>query len=418
MDSDAFHADVVSKYTHYVNPGLAKLMSFAGFGVEMHGEGCYIFDHEGRRFLDCLGGYGTFALGHRHPIVIQAVRDQLETLTLSGKAFFSKPCADLAESLARLAPEGIQFSFFCNSGTEAVEAALKFAKGATGRSKIVSTEGSYHGKTLGALSTTGRAKYRKAFEPLLPGVEFVPYGDAPAAVAAIDDKTACMIIEPIQGEGGIIVPPDGYLKPLREACDRTGALLIVDEVQTGIGRTGTMWGCDSDGVKPDLMPLAKAIGGGVMPLGVLMGTPAVWQAVFEPNPLAHTSTFGGNPIACAAGRAALQVIEEEGLVERSANMGALFKAALDQVKRNHSDTIADVRGRGLMLGVEMRQDEVGELVVAQLLKRGMCVAYTLNNPRVLRIEPPLIIDENQIEFAAEALDCAVAETEDLIAALI
>jgi putrescine aminotransferase len=214
MTPEAVYDDVIAKYNRHLNPGLARLMSFAGFGVETRGEGCYIFDHEGNKFLDCLGGYGTFALGHRHPKVIEAVRSQLDRITLSGKAFFSQPNADLAALLASVSPHGLNFAFFCNSGTEAVEAALKFAKGSTGRAKMVSTEGSYHGKTMGALSVTGRAKYRKQFEPLLPGVTFVPYGDASAASAAIDDETACMIVEAVQGEGGIIVPPDGYLRAL------------------------------------------------------------------------------------------------------------------------------------------------------------------------------------------------------------
>ena len=418
MDPDALFSDVVDKYTNYINPSLARLMSFAGFGVEMYGEGCYIHDHEGRKFLDCLGGYGTFSLGHRHPKVIEAAKKQLDNLTLSGKAFFSKPAADLAEALAQISPEDLQFSFFCNSGAEAVEGALKFAKGATGRSKIVSTEGSFHGKTLGGLSVTGRAKYRKRYEPLLPGVAFVPYGDEEAAAREIDNQTACMIVEAIQGEGGIIVPPEGYLVSLRDACDRVGALLILDEVQTGLGRTGKMWGCDYDGVSPDLMTLAKAIGGGVMPLGVMMGTRAVWDSIYGENPLSHTSTFGGGPLACAVGLAAIRVVETEGLVERSASMGALMKSALEEVASKHSDTIAEVRGRGLMIGVEFQMDEVGELVVAQLLKRGVCVAYTLNNPQVLRFEPPLIIDEAQVAFAAEAFEEAVAETEEMLATLV
>ena len=418
MEPDALYADVIDKYTRYVNPYLAKLMAFAGFGVEMRGEGCYIFDHEGRRFLDCLGGYGTFSLGHRHPKVVAAVEAQLKTITLSGKAFFSGPCADLAEKLAEVTPGTLQYSFFCNSGAEAVEAALKFAKGATGRSGIISTEESFHGKTLGALAVMGRAKYRKRFEPLMPGVSFVPYGDAEAAAAAISSETACMIVEPIQGEGGIIVPPDGYLKALRTACDRNGALLIFDEVQTGLGRTGTMWGCDYEGVQPDILTSAKSLGGGVMPIGAMVGTPDVWDAIYSENPMVHTSTFGSNPIACAAGLAAIKAVQEEGLVERSAKMGKIMKSALSEVASRHSDTILEVRGRGLMLGMEFRMDEVGELVVAQLLKRGVCVAYTLNNPRVLRFEPPLIIDESQIAFAAQALDEAVAETEELLATLV
>lgn len=418
MDSDALYSDVVDKYANYVNPYLAKLLAFAGFGVETYGEGCYIYDHEGRKFLDCLGGYGMFALGHRHPKVIEAVKSQLDTLPMSGKAFFSEKMCNLAAMLAKLAPGDLQYSFFCSTGTEAVEAALKFAKVATGRSKIVSTNGGYHGKTLGALATTGREKYRKRVEPLMPGVVFVDYGDTNAMIQVIDDHTACVIIEPIQGEGGIHIPPDGYLRAIRAACDRTGALLIADEVQTCLGRTGRTWGVDHEGVAPDIMTLAKQIGGGVLPLGVCMGTPKVWEAVFSENPLMHTSTFGGSPITCAAGIATLEVIQEDGLIERSARMGEIFMKGLRKVQEKHPDMIAEVRGKGLMIGVEFKMDEVGELTISQMLKRGMCAAYTLNNPKVMRFEPPLIITEDQIADGVRMFEEAVAETSELLAMLV
>ncbi len=418
MDADALYADVLAKYSNHINPYLAKLTSFAGFGIEMKGEGCYIYDHEGRKFLDCLGGYGTFAVGHLHPFVVEAVKRQLDNLALSGKAFFTKQAADLAEKLAEITPDGLEFSFFNNSGTEAVEAALKFAKASTGRAKIVSTVGSYHGKTIGALSVTGREKYRKRFEPLMPGVVFVEYGDASAAEQHIDHTTACMIVEPVQGEGGIIIPPNGYLTRLRKACDKHGALLILDEVQTGFGRTGNMFACEQEGVSPDIMTLAKALGGGVMPLGALIGRKEIWDSIYSVNPLAHTSTFGGNALACAAGLAGIEVIEREDLVTRSRMMGKKMKDGFEQVQREHSDLVAEVRGRGLMVGVEFAMDEVGELVVAQLLKRGLCVAYALNNPRVLRFEPPLIIGENEIQFAVDTLNDAISETSELLSELI
>jgi putrescine aminotransferase len=418
MEPEALFSDVLAKYSDHLNPYLAKLMAFGGFGVEIDAQGCVIVDHEGRSFIDCLGGYGTFALGHRHPRVVQAVKDQLDHMGLSGKAFFCKPAADLASNLAEVAPPGLQYSFFCNSGTEAVEAGLKFAKAITGRTKIVSTEGSYHGKTIGALSVTGREKYRKRYVPLMPGAEFVPFGDASAAEAAIDGATAAMIIEPIQGEGGIVIPPDGYLARLRRACDAHGALLIVDEVQTGLGRTGTMFACERDGVSPDLMPLAKSLGGGVMPLGAIMGTKAIFDDVFGSNPLAHSSTFGGNGLACAAGIAALQVISDENLIEKSATQGKLLKAGLEAECARFGELVSEVRGRGLMIGVEFSMDEVGELVVAQLMKRGVCVAYALNNPRVLRFEPPLIISNSQIEQVVEAMAAALAETAELLSMLV
>ncbi len=414
-DADAYRTDVVDKYRNHVNPYLAEFLSSVGFGVEVYGEGCYIEDHEGRRYLDCLGGYGTFALGHRHPTVVAAVKDQLDSLAMSGKAFFSKPAADLAAELASIAPAGLQYSFFSNSGSEAVEAALKFAKVATGRSRIISTIGGYHGKTLGALSTTGREKYRTRVEPLMPGVEFIPYGDGAAAVAAIDDHTATIIVEPIQGEGGVHVPPDGYLRAIREACDRTGALMIADEVQTCIGRTGAMFACDHEGVAPDIMTLAKQLGGGIMPIGATMGTASVWEKVFSENPLMHTSTFGGNPLACAAGLAAVRVVQEEDLVARSRDRGALMLKLLGEMQAKHRDVVVEVRGRGLMIGVEFATDEVAELTVMQMLKHGMCAAFTLNNPRVIRLEPPLIISEDEVRSAVEILDRSLSETTELMA---
>jgi putrescine aminotransferase len=417
MDADALYRDVIEKYRAHVNPGLAKLMSFAGFGVEMRAEGCWIFDHEDRRYLDCLGGYGVFSFGHRHPRIVEAVKRQLDQMPLSGKAFFNLPQANLAAKLAEIAPKGLEFSFFCNSGAEAVEGALKFAKAATGRNKIVSTHGGYHGKTVGALSATGREKYRDRFLPLMPEVEFVSYGDPGAAARAIDARTAAFIVEAIQGEGGIVIPPDGYLRAIRKECDRHGALLILDEVQTGLGRTGRFWGCDHDGVSPDLMTLAKALGGGIMPIGAVLGTEAVWEAVFGSNPLLHTSTFGGNELACAAALAAIEVLESENLVERSSAMGRLLLDGLDETRARHPDLIAEARGKGLMIGVEFGMDEVGELTVAQMMKRGLCAAYTLNNPRVIRFEPPLVISEEQVAFACRAFGEAMAETSELLSAL-
>jgi len=416
-DADAYRAEVVDNYREHINPYLADYLASAGFGVEVFGEGCYIEDHAGHRYLDCLGGYGTFALGHRHPTVVAAVKDQLDRLGMSGKAFFSKPAADLAAELAEIAPAGLQYTFFSNSGTEAVEAALKFAKVATGRSRIISTVGGYHGKTLGALATTGREKYRTRVEPLMPGVEFVPFGDAAAAVAAIDDQTAACIVEPIQGEGGINVPPAGYLRAIREACDRTGALMIADEVQTCIGRTGAMFACDHDGVAPDLMTLAKQLGGGIMPIGATMGTASVWEQVFSENPLMHTSTFGGNPLACAAGLAAVRVVQDEDLVVRSRDRGALMLDLLKEMQTKHGDLVADVRGKGLMIGVEFALDELAELTVALMLPRGMCAAFTLNNPRVIRLEPPLIISEDEVRTAVEILDASLTEASELLTML-
>ncbi len=411
---EALHDQVMALYQDHVNPYLARLMAFAGFGTEVKGEGAFITDHEGREFLDFLGGYGVFSLGHRHPKVVQAVKDQLDLMPLSGKTFFGPKQAQLAQKLAELSPEGLEYTFFCNSGTEAVEAALKFARAATGRTKFVSSIGGYHGKTMGALAVTGREKYQTPFVPLMPGAEFVPYGDIEALKSAVDGETAAVILEPLQGEGGIHLPPPGYLAEARRICDKNGALLILDEVQTGLGRTGAMFASAYEGVRPDLMPLAKALGGGVMPIGACMGTAQVWEKVFSSNPLAHTSTFGGNPLACAAGIAALEVTVEENLCEKAAVLGSRIMAGLAGIE---GGLVSEVRGRGLMIGVEFSRDEVGELVIAQMVKRGLIAAYTLNNPRVIRLEPPLIITEAQADQAVGIVKEAVQETSDLLASL-
>jgi len=418
MTPDQIQAKVTAQFSDHINPYLGKLMNFAGFGVEDHAEGCYIWDHEGNRYLDCLGGYGVFSVGHRNPRVVAAVKAQLDKMPLGSKVFFSSQATALATKLAEITPEGLEFTFFSNSGTEAVEAALKFARASSGRPNFVSTHGGYHGKTLGALAVTGREKYQKRFQPLMPGAKFVDYGDIDQAVSAMDDQTAAFIVETLQGEGGIIVPPAGYMKALREACTAKGVLLIADEVQTGLGRTGKMFGCDHESVAPDILTLAKALGGGVMPIGATMVTKSVIDSMYSENPLLHTSTFGGNPLACVAGLATIQVIEEEGLVERSEKMGALLREHLGAVREKHPDLVAEVRGKGLMIGVEFTMDEVGELTIAQMTKRGLIAAYTLNNPKVIRFEPPLIINEAEVEDAARIFGEAVAETAELLASLV
>lgn len=414
-DAAKLTAEVAEKYIQFVNPKALALLRLAGFDqVEWEGCGAVLKDLNGAEYIDCLGGYGVFSLGHANPRVVAAVTEQMQRLPLSSKTFLNKPLADLAAQLAALAPGDLQFSFVCNSGAEAVEGALKFARMATGRTKIISTEGSYHGKTYGALSASGRDKYKTPFAPMLPGFEFVPFGDTDALVAAIDGETAAVILEPVQGENGIHVAPDGYLAAARAACDAHGALLILDEVQTGLGRTGKMFACEHWGVAPDIMTLAKALGGGVMPIGAILGTPKVWNAVFSENPYLHTSTFGGNEAACVAALTTLAIIEEDGLVERSAVQGAKLKAALTEVQQRHPDLVTEVRGLGLMLGVEFSDPDVGKLAIGSMVRGGVVAAYTLNNPNVMRFEPPLILTDAQIEKVAAVFDTALTEVAELL----
>ncbi len=406
--------ETIAKYEKYINPAQAKLFRFMGLAsVEGHAQGCTITDSEGREFIDCLGGYGMFALGHRHPKVVEAVEKELHAMPMCGKVLFNRPMGELAELLAEITPGDVQYSFFVNSGTEAVEGCLKVARLATKRSKFVAAENAFHGKTMGSLTATGRDLYREPFKPLLDCFTHVPYGDASALEAVVDEETAAVILEPIQGEGGIIVPPAGYLKEVKAICEAKGALLIADEVQTGIGRTGTWFGVEHDDVKPDLMACAKALGGGVMPLGAIIGTPAAWQGLIE-APFLHTSTFGGNQMACAAGVATIKAIKEEDLLRRSAETGAYFKAGLEQIQKEFPEVIAEVRGKGMMLGVELTREGAGGMLMSLMIDKSIIVAYTLNNPKVIRIEPPLIMPKEVVDYVLENFRSAVAMTASVI----
>ncbi|MBR4847616.1 MAG: aminotransferase class III-fold pyridoxal phosphate-dependent enzyme [Phascolarctobacterium sp.] len=406
--------ETIAKYEKYINPAQAKLFRFMGLAsVEGYAQGWTITDSEGREFIDCLGGYGMFALGHRHPKVVEAVEKELHAMPMCGKVLFNRPMGELAEALAEITPGDLQYSFFVNSGTEAVEGCLKVARLATKRSKFVAAENAFHGKTMGSLTATGRDLYREPFKPLLDCFTHVPYGDASTLEAVVDEETAAVILEPIQGEGGIIVPPAGYLKEVKAICEAKGALLIADEVQTGIGRTGTWFGVEHDGVKPDLMACAKALGGGVMPLGAIIGTPAAWQGLIE-APFLHTSTFGGNQMACAAGVATIKVIKEEDLLRRSAETGAYFKAGLEQIQKEFPEVIAEVRGKGMMLGVELTREGAGGMLMSLMIDKSIIVAYTLNNPKVIRIEPPLIMPKEVVDYVLENFRSAVAMTASVI----
>ena len=284
----------------HLNHAYGQKLCGAEGAVEFRDEGVYTYDTTGKRYLDCLGGYGIFNVGHRHPKVIAAVKAQLDQVCLHSQDLLNPWAGHLARQLASIAPGDLKYSFFCNSGSEAVEGAIKLARLYSKKTEIISTRNSYHGVSLGALSATGRDVFRKPFEPLLNGFVHVPFGDIKAMEAAITDQTAAVILEPIQGEGGINVPYEGYLRKVRQLTKKRGVLLILDEVQTGMGRTGRMFACDHEGVVPDIICLAKALGGGVMPIGAFTATAQIWSA-FSENPLLHSSTFGGNELACAAG---------------------------------------------------------------------------------------------------------------------
>jgi putrescine aminotransferase len=400
-------AEAFENYKQFVNPPLARVMKLSGSPVEVRAQGCTIWDQNGKAYLDFAGGYGVFTLGHSHPRVLAAVRAQMERMSLSGKTMFNVMLGRASRRLAELAPGDLQISFWCNSGTEAIEGAIKLARAATGRTKIVSTVDAFHGKTMGALSVSGRESFQAPFRPLLEGFAQVAYADAAVLDAALKDAAA-FVVEPVQGEGGINVPPAGYLRAVREACDRSGALFVADEVQTGLGRCGYRFACERDGVVPDVMTLAKGLSGGVVPVGAFISRPNAWNRAFGKAPLLHTSTFGGNELACAAALAAMNVLEEDGLIEKARVRGEQLLSGAREIAAQFPSVVREARGLGLVVGVELTHEGYGGWIIPEMLKAGVTAAWTLNLQRVIRLEPPLIVSEQEVERALAALRAGVA----------
>ena len=360
-------------------------------------DGPYIFLADGSRIVDFISGIAVSSLGHGHPRVVEAVTAQAKRhmhVMVYGE-FVQEPQVRLAELLARNLPPTLQVVYFTNSGTEANEGALKLSKKFTGRRKIVAFDGSFHGDTHGSLSVTGRSVYREPFAPLLSGVRFLPFGDS-GALEAIDDETACVITEPIQGEGGVNVPSTAWMKALRDRCTATGSLLIFDEVQTGIGRTGTLFSFEGFGVVPDILTLAKALGGG-MPLGAFISSAEIFRTFRHNPPLSHVTTCGGHPVSCAAAHAALTVLLEENLPERAFEIERRIRGHLIH------PLISEVRGRGAMLGLQLRDAAVTERVVSRCLDQNVLLGWTLHSDRLVRIAPPLNIPWEALEEACEVI---------------
>ncbi len=399
-------------FEHHINKGFLEyrksVTETEGIALtDWSGEGSILKDVLGREFIDMLGGFGLYSPGIRHPKIVAAAKAQIDRSPQYSQEMLDPLRAHLAKVIAKLTPGDIQYGFFANSGTEAVDGAMKLAKMYTGKKGFISTLKAFHGKSLGALSLLGKAVYRKPVGPLLDGVRHVPYGDADAveaqlkAAQEVGEGIAAVIAEPIQGEAGAIVPPDDYWPKLRKICDKYGVLLIADEVQTGFGRTGKLFGVDHWNVTPDIMCFGKALGGGVIAMSGFFASAKIWK-VLEPNPFMHTTTTGGNPVACAAALAQISVLLEEDLAGQAAEKGAYIKQKLGEIHKKHPYVLTDVTGKGLLLGMVFNDDEVGFKVVSGLFKRGILVAGTLNNSQVVRVEPALNIPYPLIDkFLAE-----------------
>jgi acetylornithine/LysW-gamma-L-lysine aminotransferase len=369
----------------------------------MKGKGAIVYDEKGYKYIDCMGGYGVSIIGHCHPRVIEAIHKQSKKILTCHSSFYNEKRSELLKKLIQISPPTLERVFLSNSGAESIECALKVAAKYTGRKEIVSMIRGYHGKTLGALSATWNPKYRKAFQSfLIPHVKFIPHGSLKKAKQTISDKTAAVIVEPIQGESGVRIAPQGFLKGLRELCNDHGAVLIVDEVQSGFGRTGKMWSFEHWNIIPDIMCIAKAMGGG-LPIGATIAKRDIMDSLVRGE---HSSTFGGNPLACAAACATIDIILKEKLIERAQKLGEYFIKKLQRIKERHR-ILREVRGLGLMIGVESRFDIYNILIKA--LEKKVILLYSGRN--IIRFLPPLVIEKKHLNIVADVLEEIIEDEE-------
>ncbi|MEN7126390.1 putrescine aminotransferase [Escherichia coli] len=387
----ALNREVIEYFKEHVNPGFLEYRKSVTAGgdygaVEWQAGGLNtLVDTQGEEFIDCLGGFGIFNVGHRNPVVVSAVQNQLAKQPLHSQELLDPLRAMLAK--AYQSPRG-KFTF-------------------------IATSGAFHGKSLGALSATAKSTFRKPFMPLLPGFRHVPFGNIEAMRTALNeckktgDDVAAVILEPIQGEGGVILPPPGYLTAVRKLCDEFGALMILDEVQTGMGRTGKMFACEHENVQPDILCLAKALGGGVMPIGATIATEEVFSVLFD-NPFLHTTTFGGNPLACAAALATINVLLEQNLPAQAEQKGDMLLDGFRQLAREYPDLVQEARGKGMLMAIEFVDNEIGYNFASEMFRQRVLVAGTLNNAKTIRIEPPLTLTIEQCELVIKAARKALA----------
>ena len=367
------------------------------------GKGAIVWDVSGNEYIDCMGGYGVALIGHCNDRVVNAIKNQSEKLITCHMSIYNNVRLEFLEKMSKISPKKLSKIFFSNSGAESTEAALKFSRKFTGKSGIIAMSGGYHGKTFGALSVTHNEKYRKSFQPLLEGVKFVPYSNPSKIEESLDNSIGTVIIEPIQGETGIIVPSDGVLQQIRKICDQNNLVLIFDEIQTGLGRTGRMWAGEHWSTTPDIMCLAKGIAGG-LPMGLTLCKPEILDAMKVGE---HSSTFAGNPLSCSAGIATIDSIIEEKLVENAAKVGNIFKNGLFQLKENHR-IVRDVRGLGLMLALELRFDIKD--ILFDGIKEGLLMLYSGRN--IIRLLPPLVLDEVKVAKTLSIMDKLLTNEEE------
>ena len=416
-EKDRIVKDSIDNFNGNVNPGwlqYRKSVSDNAAFVEWTDSEEHFEDLYGTEFIDCLGGFGIYTCGHRNPEILKTVKCQLDRYALHSQELVDPLRGYLANLLAMITPGDLQYCFFTNGGAEAVEMGLKLARLATGGRWYISTVGAFHGKSMGAISMGGKGAYREDYIPMIQQVQHVEYGNAEAMEAAIKnlqivgEKVAGVIIEAIQGEAGVIIPPDGYLTKVRAICDKYGVAMILDEIQTGMGRTGTMWRCEVEDVTPDILLYGKAFGGGIMPITGIIARPCMWVDKLIDNPwILGSPTFGGNPLACSAAISTIRYMLENDIPKVCKEKGDYIMAGLEKLKNKYPTVLTTYRGAGLLICMEFPEAEVGYAVTKHMFERHVMVAGTLVNARTVRIEPPAVLEYKTIDKVLVALEEAI-----------
>lgn len=410
-DPEKIRKETEANYREYVNPFALRMFKNASLDIiEGKREGASVWDISGEKYIDCVTGAGIFNVGRHNPEVVEALKKALDFYDMGGWISIMRERGLLAKKLAEITPGKLKYSLFCCGGGEAIEVAIKLARGHTDRSEIICMENGYHGVTGFALPATGRDVYKDPFAPLTPGYLHVPFNDIQAVEEAITEATAAVLLEPVQGEGGIIPADDDYLMELRRVCDENDILLIFDEVQTGFGRTGKMFAAEHSGVAPDIMVLAKSLSGGLYPISCAIFTEEISDFLMA-HPFIIINSFGGTSLACLVSLASIEYIERENLPAHAEKMGDRFIEGFSELKKRYPALIMDVRGRGLMLGMEFPEDSIGPRMAYQLRQHGVISIYTFNNPKIIRVMPTLVITEQEVDFVVEAFDRSLAEIE-------
>lgn len=411
MDADLtkIKEQAMADFAEFINPMKVRTMKAAKLDIiEQKRDGACVWDITGKKYIDCQTGSGIMNVGRHNPEIVQTLKEALDTYDIGVFLLCSKQKADLAKKLAEITPGDLKCTIFGVGGGEANDAAIKIARGYTMKTEIISAERAYHGHTGFALSAIGRAAYKEPFEPLMPGFKTVPFGDIEAMRSAVTDDTAAIILEPIQGEGGIHIPPDDYLPEIRKLCDEQEILLILDEIQTGMARTGKMFASEHWGVVPDIMTLAKSLGGGVYPISATIFKEEI-QDFFVPHPFIHLSTFGGSDLGCIVGLAVIEYIQKNNLADHADKMGRRFRAGFDRLLKEYPDLLLEVRQKGLMMGLQYTNESIGPRMTRKMADRSVVAVYTGNDPSVCRLMPPLVITADEVDVVLGALEESMKE---------